>query len=116
MEESPSLPLLYSSLSHPASSASNRCYPLQHPERTRFRLFRAFPGCVSLFLSSFDLQNLGAGFVTQLVAPPAFWGKKKAGNTPGLGKIALLFAQIQGIASHHFCGFICISLLDYPEG
>ena len=37
----------------PASSASNRCYSLQHPKRTRFRLFRAFPGAFfsfSLFL------------------------------------------------------------------
>ena len=49
MEESPSLPLLYSSLSHPASSASNRYYPLQHPERTRFRLFRPKPGALRSF-------------------------------------------------------------------
>ena len=62
MGELSPLSLLCSVLSHPASSASNRCYPLQHPERTRFRLFRAFPGCVSLFLSSFDPQNLRADF------------------------------------------------------
>ena len=52
MEESPSLPLLYSSLSHPASSASNRCYPLQHPKRTRFRLFRPKPGAFRCFSGS----------------------------------------------------------------
>ena len=43
--------------SHPASSVSNRCHPLQHPKRTRLRLFSPEIGCVSLFLSSFDLQN-----------------------------------------------------------
>ena len=42
MEDLPSLPLLYSSLSHPPPT-------LQHPERTRFRLFRAFPGAFSRF-------------------------------------------------------------------
>ena len=35
--------------SHPASSVSNRCHPLQHPKRTRFRLFRAFPGAFFSF-------------------------------------------------------------------
>ena len=48
--------------SHLVLSVSNRSHPLQHPERTRFRLFRAFPGCVSLFLSSFDPQNFRAAF------------------------------------------------------
>ena len=31
--------------------------PLQHPKRTRLRLFSPEIGCVSLFLSSFDPQN-----------------------------------------------------------
>ena len=35
--------------SHPASSVSNRCHPLQHPKRTRFRLFRAVPGAFFSF-------------------------------------------------------------------
>ena len=39
MGELSPLSLLCSVLSHPASSATNRCYPLQHPERTRFRPF-----------------------------------------------------------------------------
>ena len=47
MGELSSLSLLCSVLSHPASSASNRCYPLQHPERTRFRLFLAESGAFS---------------------------------------------------------------------
>ena len=46
--------------SHPASSASNRCYPLQHPERTRFRPFGAFPGAFRCFSgSNFLGRNLG---------------------------------------------------------
>ena len=49
MGELSPLSLLCSVLSHPASSASNRCYPLQHPERTRFRLFRLNLGAFSLF-------------------------------------------------------------------
>ena len=57
MGELSPLSLLCSVLSHPASSVSNRCHPLQHPKRTRLRLFSPEIGCVSLFLSSFDLQN-----------------------------------------------------------
>ena len=77
MEESPSLPLLYSSLSHPASSASNRCYPLQHPERTRFRPFWGWTGCGWLFLSSLGLQNLGAGFCDVVGGPSPVLGVAK---------------------------------------
>ena len=49
MEDLPSLPMLYSSLSHPPSSVLTRPQPLQHPERTRFRLFLTFPGAFSHF-------------------------------------------------------------------
>ena len=49
MEDLPSLPLLYSVLSHPASSVPNRCHPLQHPKRTRFRLFLAESGAFRCF-------------------------------------------------------------------
>ena len=42
---SPSRP--FSWFSHPASSVSNRCTPLQHPKRTRFRLFLAESGAFS---------------------------------------------------------------------
>ena len=63
MEESPSLPLLYSSLSHPASSATNRCYPLQHPERTRFRLFWPKPGAFCSFCPLLTCKIFGSVFV-----------------------------------------------------
>ena len=43
--------------SHLVLPVLNRPHPLQHPERTRLRLFSPEIGCVSLFLSSFDLQN-----------------------------------------------------------
>ena len=43
--------------SHPFAPVPNRFHPLQHPKRTRLRLFSPEIGCVSLFLSSFDLQN-----------------------------------------------------------
>ena len=47
------LPLpIFNWFSHPASSAYNRCYPLQHPERTRFRLFWAFPDAFRCFSGS----------------------------------------------------------------
>ena len=36
--------------SHLVLSVPNRCHPLQHPKRTQFRLFRAFPGAFSHFL------------------------------------------------------------------
>ena len=67
MAELPSLSLLYSELSHPASSASNRCYPLQHPKRTRFRLFRAFPGA----FFSFSLLSGRKIFMPVFVHPAA---------------------------------------------
>ena len=57
MEDLPSLPLLYSSLSHPPSSVLTRSHPLQHPKRTRFCLFWPNPGAFSLFFPFFDLQN-----------------------------------------------------------
>ena len=43
--------------SHLVLPVLNRPHPLQHPKRTRLRLFSPEIGCVSLFLSSFDLQN-----------------------------------------------------------
>ena len=46
-----------SGFSHPVLPVLNRFHPLQHPKRTRLRLFSPEIGCVSLFLSSFDLQN-----------------------------------------------------------
>ncbi|MFQ9910151.1 MAG: hypothetical protein ACLRWC_11400, partial [Acutalibacter sp.] len=42
---------------HPFAPACNHSHPLQHPKRTRLRLFSPEIGCVSLFLTSFDLQN-----------------------------------------------------------
>ena len=63
IEEPPSLSLLYSVLSHPASSVSNRCYPLQHPERTRFRPFGAFPGAFRCFCPLLTRKILGLFFV-----------------------------------------------------
>ena len=46
-----------SGFSHPFAPVRNRSHPLQHPKRTRLRLFSPEIGCVSLFLPSFDLQN-----------------------------------------------------------
>ena len=63
MEELPSLSLLYSVLSHPASSIPNRCYPLQHPERTRFRPFGAFPGAFRHFWPLLTHKISGLFFV-----------------------------------------------------
>ena len=63
MKESPSLSLLYSVLSHPASSVPNRPQPLQHPKRTRFRLFSAFPGAFLCFLPFWTCKILGPVFV-----------------------------------------------------
>ena len=67
MEEPSSLSPLYSVLSHPASSASNRCYPLQHPKRTRFRLFLAESGA----FFSFSLLSGRKIFVLVFVQPAA---------------------------------------------
>ena len=63
MGELSPLPLLCSVLSHPASSASNRCYPLQHPKRTRFCPFWAFPGAFSRFPPFWTCIILGPAFV-----------------------------------------------------
>ena len=41
----------------------NRPHPLQHPKRTRFRLFRAFSRCAFLFSVVFGLQNFPAVFM-----------------------------------------------------
>ena len=49
MGELSPLSLLCTVLSHPASSASNRWHSLQHPKRTRFRLFRPKPGAFRCF-------------------------------------------------------------------
>ena len=62
MGELSPLSLLCSVLSHPASSASNRCYPLQHPQRTRFRLFLAESGA-SLFFCWFSGAKFSALFL-----------------------------------------------------
>ena len=43
--------------SHLVLPVLNRPHPLQHPKRPRLRLVSPEIGCVSLFLSSFDLQN-----------------------------------------------------------
>ena len=59
----PPFSLLCSVLSHPASSASNRCYPLQHPERTRFRPFLAFSGAFFSFLAFCDRKISALVFV-----------------------------------------------------
>ena len=53
MEELLPLFQVYLGFSHPPTSASNRCYPLQHPKRTRFRLFLAESGAFSSFLLFF---------------------------------------------------------------
>ena len=45
-----------SGFSHPFASARTCFHPLQHPKRTLFRLFLAFPGAFRCFFS-FDLQN-----------------------------------------------------------
>ncbi len=49
--------------SHPASSATNRCYPSPAPKTHPVSPFSAQTGCVSLFLSSFDLQNFRGWFL-----------------------------------------------------
>ena len=51
--------------SHLVVSVPNRCHPLQHPKRARLRLFSPEIGCVSLFLSSFDLQYFRVGFCVE---------------------------------------------------
>ena len=63
MGELSPLSLLCSVLSHPASSASNRCYSLQHPKRTRFRLFLAFPGAFRCFCPLLTCKIFGSVFV-----------------------------------------------------
>ena len=99
---------------HPPPTAAT---PSSTQNAPGFALFGGGPGAVGCFCPLLACKIWGLVFVTWLVAPPLFWGLQKAGrDAPGLGKIALLFAQIQGIASQHFCGFICISLLDYLEG
>ena len=62
-EDPPSLSPLYSALSHPASPASNRSHPLQHPERTRFRLFQLFPGAFRHFCPLLTCKIFGLVFV-----------------------------------------------------
>ena len=52
-----------SGFSHPFAPALNRPHPLQHPKRTRFRLFRAFSRCAFLFSVVFGLQNFPAVFM-----------------------------------------------------
>ena len=63
MGELPPLFQVYLGFSHPASSATNRSYPLQHPKRTRFRLFRAESGAFSSFPLFFGRKIFGLAFV-----------------------------------------------------
>ena len=63
MEELPSLSLLYSVLSHPFSPVLNRSHPLQHPKRTRFRLFRAESGAFFSFLLFLGRKIFACSFV-----------------------------------------------------
>ena len=53
--------------SHQVLSVSNRSHPLQHPKRTRFRLFRAFPGA----FFSFSLLSGRKIFMPVFVHPAA---------------------------------------------
>ena len=50
-------------LSHPFSPVLNRSHPLQHPKRTRFCLFSAFPGAFLCFLPFWTCKILGPVFV-----------------------------------------------------
>ena len=54
-------------LSHLFSSVPNRCTPLQHPERTRFRLFLAFPGAFRCFCPLLTCKISGLVFVQPAV-------------------------------------------------
>ena len=63
MGELPSLSLLYSVLSHPTSPVLNLPHPLQHPKRTRFRLFLAFPGAFRCFCPLLTCKIFGSVFV-----------------------------------------------------
>ena len=67
MEDLPSLPLLYSSLSHPPSSVFTRPQPLQHPKRTRVRLFLAESGAFFSF-SLFSCRKIFALVFVHLAA------------------------------------------------
>ena len=63
MEEPSSLSPLYSILSHPPSSVLIRPHPLQHPKRTRFRLFRPKPGAFRHFCPLLTCKIFGPFFV-----------------------------------------------------
>ena len=52
-----------SGFSHLVLSVPNRCHPLQHPQRTRFRLFWAFPGAFFSFLLVHGRKIFGFVFV-----------------------------------------------------
>ncbi len=67
MEELLPLFQVYLGFSHPPTSASNRCTPLQHPERTRFRLFLAFPGAFRCFCPLLTCKISGLVFVQPAV-------------------------------------------------
>ena len=67
MEDLPSLPLIYSSLSHPPSSVLTRPQPLQHPKRTRVRLFLAESGAFFSF-SLFSCRKIFALVFVHLAA------------------------------------------------
>ncbi len=47
----------------PILSVPNRCHPLQHPKRTQFRLFRAFPDAFFSFLLVHGRKIFGLVFV-----------------------------------------------------
>ena len=52
-----------SGFSHPFASARTCFHPLQHPKRTRFCLFSAFPGAFLCFLPFWTCKILGPVFV-----------------------------------------------------
>ena len=74
MGESPSLSLLYSGLSHPASSVPNRPIP-SRTQNAPDSAFSAFPGGVR-FLPSLGPQKFGDDFVAWLAAPLPFEHEK----------------------------------------
>ena len=51
------------SLSHPFSPVLNRSHPLQHPKRTRFRLFLAESGAFRCFCPLLTCKIFGSVFV-----------------------------------------------------
>ena len=52
-----------SGFSHPVLPVLNRFHPLQHPKRTRFRLFRPKPGAFRCFYPLLTCKIFGSVFV-----------------------------------------------------